>query len=62
MPQLWQTGVSVHKTNGKKMIMITITITIPVDNDNDYGDDNANRLFLAYPFNFRNGVKDYASW
>ena len=31
MRQLWQTGVSVHKTNGKKMIMITITIAIPVE-------------------------------
>ena len=31
MPQLWpQTGVSVYKTNGKKMIMITITMAIPV--------------------------------
>ena len=32
------------------------------DNDNDYGDDNGNRLFLAYPFTLRNGIKDYASW
>ena len=30
MPQLWQTGVLVHKTNGKKMIMITIKIVIPI--------------------------------
>ena len=32
------------------------------DNDNEYGDDNGNRLFLAYPFTLRNGIKDYASW
>ena len=30
MPQLCQTGVSVHKTIGKKMIMIMIKIAIPI--------------------------------
>ena len=54
MTQLWQAGVSVHKTNGKKMIMITITIAIPIQ--------IKITIKVAYPFNFRNGVKDYPSW
>ena len=47
MTQLWQAGVSVHKTNGKKMIMITIAIAILIKIT----------IKVAYPFNFRNGGK-----